>query len=115
MNTPMIDGSERSLDDRELLLGALIGVPAAIGAGALMTISRSFFDTTNAALVMMILVVGVAAVGGRTAGIITALAAAVSFDFFHTRPYLSMTIDSRDDIETTMLLLVAGILAGTLG
>ena len=115
MNTPVIDGTERTIDDRELLLGALIGVPAAIGAGALMTISRDFFDTTNAALVMMIVVVAVAAVGGRVAGIITALAAAASFDFFHTRPYLSMTIDSRDDIETTVLLLVAGILAGTLG
>jgi hypothetical protein len=115
MNTPVINGTERTIDDRELLLGGLIGVPAAIGAGALMTISRDFFDTTNAALVMMIVVVAVAAVGGRVAGIITALVAAASFDFFHTRPYLSMTIDSRDDIETTVLLLVAGILAGTLG
>ena len=93
----------------------MIGVPATIFAGASMTVSRSFFDTTNAALVMMLVVVAVATLGGRTAGIITALAAAASFDFFHTRPYLSMTIDSRDDVETTVLLLVAGILAGTLG
>ena len=115
MSTPVTGATERTIDDRDLLLAALIGVPAAIGAGAAMTISRSFFDTTNAALIMMLVVVAVAALGGRTAGIITALAAAASFDFFHTLPYLSMTIDTRDDIETTVLLLVAGILAGTLG
>ena len=62
----------------------------------------------------MIVVVAVAALGGRAAGVITALAAVASFDFFHTQPYLSMTIDSRDDVETTMLLLVAGVIVGTL-
>ena len=69
---------------------------------------RAIFDTTNAALVLMIVVVAVAALGGRVAGVVTALAAVVSFDFFHTEPYLSLTIDSRDDIETTVLLLIAG-------
>ena len=53
----------------------------------------------------MIVVVAVAALGGRMAGIVTALAAVASFDFFHTRPYLSMAIDSREDVETTVLLL----------
>ena len=50
----------------------------------------------------MIVVVAVAALGGRAAGIVTALAAVASFDFFHTQPYLSLAIDSRDDIETTV-------------
>ena len=62
----------------------------------------------------MIVVVAVAALGGRAAGIVTALAAVVSFDFFHTEPYLSLAIDSRDDIETTVLLLVAAVLVGTI-
>jgi hypothetical protein len=115
MITEPTDQTDALLDGRELLFGVVVGIPAATGAGALMTISRSFFGTTNAALVMMLVVVAVAAVGGRGAGIVTALAAVVSFDFFHTQPYLSLTIDSRDDVETTVLLLVAGLLAGTLG
>ena len=82
-----------------------VGIPAAVGIGAVLALARGVFDQTNAALILMIVVVAVAALGGRAAGMITALAAVVSFDFFHTRPYLSLTIDSRDDVETTILLL----------
>src|SRR5829696_5543501 len=86
----------------------------AIALGAFLALFRSIFDATNAALVLMIVVVAVAAIGGRAAGIVTALAAAASFDFFHTEPYLSLAIDSRDDIETALLLLVAALLVGTI-
>jgi K+-sensing histidine kinase KdpD len=98
----------------DVTIGVVVGIPAAVGVGALMATARSFFDAANAALVLMIVVVAVAALGGRLAGIITALAAVASFDFFHTQPYLSMTIDSRDDIETTVLLLIAAVLVGTI-
>lgn len=47
--------------------------------------------------------------------IVTAVAAVLSFNFFHTRPYLSLAIDSRDDIETTVLLLIAAGVVGTIG
>ncbi|MET0324051.1 MAG: DUF4118 domain-containing protein [Ilumatobacteraceae bacterium] len=96
------------------MIGAAVGVPAAIGVGALMAVLRPLFDTTNAALVLMIVVVAVAALGGRAAGIVTALAAVASFDFFHVKPYLSLAIDSRDDVETTILLLIAAVLVGTI-
>jgi hypothetical protein len=99
---------------RGLVIGVAVGVPAAIGAGAVMAAFRSVFHTPNAALVLMIVVVAVAALGGRSAGVITAIAAVVSFDFFHTEPYLSLAIDSRDDVETTVLLLVAGLIVGTI-
>jgi hypothetical protein len=101
-------------DRAGVTIGVVVGIPAAVGIGALMATARSFFGTTNAALVLMIVVVAVAALGGRVAGIITALAAVASFDFFHTQPYLSMSIDSRDDIETTVLLLIAAVLVGTI-
>ena len=41
--------------------------------------------------------------------ILAALSAAVWFDFFLTRPYERFDITSRDDIETTVLLLVIGV------
>jgi K+-sensing histidine kinase KdpD len=107
--------SRPGVDTTGLLIGVAVGIPATVGAGALMASFRSLFDGTNAALVLMIVVVAVAALGGRAAGIITALSAVLSFDFFHTEPYLSLTIDSRDDVETTLLLLVAGVLVGTIG
>lgn len=111
---PFTARPEPTVDTRGLTIGVVVGVPAAVAVGALLAVFRSLFDATNAALVLMIVVVGVAALGGRAAGVVTALAAVVSFDFFHTEPYLSLTIDSRDDIETTVLLLIAGILVGTL-
>ena len=108
------DARQSALDPRGFTIGIAVGVPAAVAVAAVMAVFRELFDTTNAALVLMIVVVAVAALGGRTAGVITALAAVVSFDFFHTEPYLSLTIDSRDDIETTILLLIAGVIVGTL-
>jgi K+-sensing histidine kinase KdpD len=110
LHPPAPDGDFRA----GLTIGVVVGVPAAVAVGAGLALFRSVFDATNAALVLMIVVVGVAALGGRAAGIITALAAVASFDFFHTKPYLSLAIDSRDDIETTVLLLVAAALVGTL-
>jgi hypothetical protein len=103
-----------AVDTTGLAIGAMVGVPLAVGVGAVMATARSFFDTTNAALVLMVVVVVVAAMGGRAAGIVTALAAVVSFDFFHTQPYLSLAIDSRDDVETTVLLLLAAVIVGSM-
>ena len=107
-------GREPGIDPTGLVIGVGVGIPAAVGTGAVLALARGVFGQTNAALILMIVVVAVAALGGRAAGVITALAAVVSFDFFHTRPYLSLAIDSRDDIETTILLLVAGVIVGTL-
>jgi K+-sensing histidine kinase KdpD len=70
---------------------------------------RTSFPNTDAALALMLAVVGVAATGYRLAGILAALSAAVWFDFFLTRPYERFTIYRTTDIETTVLILVIGI------
>ena len=108
--TPFDDAERRA----SLTIGAGVGVPAAVGIGAVLALCRSVLDPTNAALILMMVVVAVAAIGGRAAGIITSLAAVASFDFFLTKPYLSLAIDSRDDIETALLLLVAAVFVGTI-
>jgi K+-sensing histidine kinase KdpD len=112
--SPATHEPEPGIDPTGLVIGVAVGIPAAVGVGALLALARDVFDQTEAALILMIVVVAVAALGGRAAGVITALAAVISFDFFHTQPYLSLAIDSRDDVETTILLLVAGVLVGTL-
>jgi hypothetical protein len=50
-----------------------------------------------------------AAIGTRSSGAFTAIVAAMSFDFFFTRPYQSLKIDDSDDIVTTFLLLAIGL------
>jgi Domain of unknown function (DUF4118) len=75
---------------------------------------RGTVDNTNIALALVVVVVAAAVTGGQVAGAVAALSAALSFDFFQTKPYLSLTIDSSDDVETTVLLLVVGVLVGTI-
>jgi len=75
---------------------------------------REELVNTNLALVLVVAVVGGAALAGRAGGAIAAVTAAISFDFFLTRPYLSLHIESADDVETAVLLLVVGLLVGQL-
>jgi K+-sensing histidine kinase KdpD len=69
---------------------------------------RHSFANTDAALALILVVVAVAADGYRLAGYLAALSAAVWYDFFLTRPYEHFNITRRQDIETTVLLLVIG-------
>jgi uncharacterized protein DUF4118 len=69
---------------------------------------RTSFPNTDAALALVLVVVAVAINGYRLAGYLAALSAAVWFDFFLTRPYEHFSITRREDIETTVLLLVIG-------
>ena len=62
-----------------------------------------------AALVLVLFVVGAASTGDRLAGLLAALSAAVGFDFFLTQPYLRLQIDSAEDIELAVLLLLIGL------
>ncbi|MBD7980521.1 DUF4118 domain-containing protein [Oerskovia sp. Sa2CUA9] len=70
---------------------------------------RDDVANTNVALVLVLVVVGAAATGRRTAGIGAALSSGVWFDFFLTEPYHQLTITDRTDVETTVLLLLVGV------
>lgn len=70
---------------------------------------RDDVANTNVALVLVLVVVGAAATGRRTAGAAAALSSGVWFDFFLTEPYQQLTITDRADLETTVLLLLVGI------
>ena len=87
----------------------LAGVTLPCAVPALLVPFRSSFPNTDAALVLVVVVVAVAANGHRPAGWIAALSAAVWFDFFLTRPYERFSITRHSDIETAVLLLVVGI------
>ena len=92
--------------DRLAVLAALV-VPVVVAA--ILVPFRSSFPNTDAALVMILVVVAVAANGYRLAGVLAAVSVAVWFDFFLTRPYETFSITRRTDIETTVLLLVIGV------
>ncbi|MFJ5806457.1 DUF4118 domain-containing protein [Streptomyces sp. NPDC093093] len=75
---------------------------------------RTDLSATNAALILVVAVVAVAALGSRTAGVLAALSAAAWFDFFLTRPYQHFAVADRDDVETAVLLLVVGLVVSQL-
>lgn len=96
---------------RSLFGVALGGLGSLFVAEGLVGI-RGEIANVNVALLLVLVVLAAAAVGGRTAGAMAGLVAATSFDFFHTRPYGSLKIASPNDLVTTLLLLVVGLAAG---
>lgn len=95
---------------------------AAVAAGALapcvaalvLMPLRTSVTHTNLALLLVVVVVSVSAIGNRFAGAVAALSAAAWFDFFHTEPYQSFHIQDRADMETAVLLLVVGLIVSQL-
>jgi len=61
------------------------------------------------ALLLVVVVVAVAAIGSKLAGALAAVWAAACFDFFFTLPYYRLTIRSSSDVTTFLLLLVVGV------
>ncbi len=97
---------------RSLPAVAAVAAPVAVAA-ALIPLRRPV-DNTNIALVLVSVVVAAAATGGRLAGALAAVSAALSFDVFFTRPFGSVTITRRADVETAVLLLMVGLIVGEL-
>jgi hypothetical protein len=95
-----------SLRDR---IAVIIGLVLPCGVAAALAPFRSGFANTDAALVLVAVVVLVAANGHRIAGVLAAVSAAVWFDFFLTAPYQRLTITDRTDVETTVLLVAVGV------
>lgn len=92
-------------------------VLAALGPVAVSGVLVAFrgdIRPSNAALVLVLAVLVAAIVAGRAGGAVSAVISALCFDFFFTQPYYRFTIDSRDDIETTIVLLIVGLAVGEL-
>jgi hypothetical protein len=92
--------------DRAAIAAALIGP---LVAAAVLLPFRASWPNTNVALLLVVVVVAVAAIGNRIAGAVAAIGAAVWFDFFFTLPYERFTIRSSADVTTFALLLVVGV------
>jgi K+-sensing histidine kinase KdpD len=92
--------------DRTAVLAGLL-VP--VGMAAILLPWRASWSNTNVALLLVVVVVAVAAIGNRIAGALAAVSSFAWFDFFYTRPYERFTIHGSADITTAVLLLVVGL------
>jgi hypothetical protein len=80
-----------------------------IVVGAVLGLLRDAMDPSTAAMVLVLPVVASAAPGDRVAGVVAALAAAGSFDFFLTEPYYSLSIHRDSDLQLAVALVVVGL------
>jgi hypothetical protein len=101
---------DRARDRRSF--GVVAGGLGAVAVSIALVPLRDRIDNANLALILVFVVVCAAIVGGRTAGAVTAIVATLSFDFFLTKPFMSMRIESADDIETALILLAVGLVVG---
>jgi hypothetical protein len=101
-------------DDAARAVGlAIAGFGPLLVVGALVS-WRDDIAGANIALIFVVVVVLGAAVGTRGSGAMAALISAMSYDFFFTRPYQSLKIESSDDVQTAVLLLVIGLIVSEL-
>ena len=95
-----------------MLLGVSIGGLGSLAVAIGLVGIRGRMSNVNVALVLVLIILGAAGIGGRTAGAMSGLVAAMSFDFFHTRPYGLLKIADANDLFTTLLLLIVGLVMG---
>ena len=99
---------------RRTVIRVLGGAAVPLAIVAAIVPARTHVENTNIALGLAVVVMFAAAVGGRFAAIPAALSAAVSFDFFLTQPFNSLRITRSNDIQTTVLLVLIGVIASEL-
>jgi hypothetical protein len=92
-------------------VAALAGL-ATFGIGAALVGVRGELRPEIIVLALGLAVVVSGRFGGRASGTAAAFMAALSFDFFFTRPFLSLKIASANDLGVTIALLVMGLVAG---
>jgi K+-sensing histidine kinase KdpD len=92
------------------------GVAWAVGAfvaslliGLLVEPFRGTIGLENVVILYLLVVVAAAGIGGRAAGIVAAVSAALAYDFFLTTPYHTLVIDSLAQVITVVLLVATGV------
>jgi K+-sensing histidine kinase KdpD len=91
------------------------GFLASLVVGVALSPFRASIGLENVVIVYLAVVAVAGAIGGRAAGLVSALSAALSYDFFFTTPYNTLKIDSADQVITVVLLFAGGLLASLAG
>src|ERR1700690_3093798 len=105
----------REPDDGSDLIGIAVGVLGALALSVAMIPLRSHLHNDNMALALVLPVLLAAVLGGRIPGALAAIAAGLCFDFFFTKPYLSLRIASGNDIASIVVLLLVAYISAEVG
>jgi K+-sensing histidine kinase KdpD len=92
----------------------VLAIVVPLGIALVLVPSRTEFAGAAAALVFVAAVVTLSVVGNRFVGFVASVSSALWYDFFLTRPYDNLDISHRTSIETTICLLVVGVMVSEL-
>ncbi|MFE0460326.1 DUF4118 domain-containing protein [Kitasatospora sp. NPDC058965] len=90
-------------------LSLSVALAAPVALCALLLPWRGRIPPVDVALLLVVVVLAVAALGHRTAGAVAAVGAALWFDFFFTRPYQQLAIGRPGDLTLAAVLLAVGL------
>src|SRR5580700_7214938 len=96
------------------ILVFVTGLALPLGIAALWVPVRTRLPNADLALILVLVVLAVGAVGRRPAVVGAAASAAFWFDFFDTRPFEHPSIQRTPDLETTLVLAAVAYIAGEL-
>jgi len=99
----------------ETWVWVITGALGSMALGIALIPLRSVTSASNLAFVFLVFTIVVAELGGRAAGLVTALVSAISLNFFLTEPYLRLTISKPDDVVAFFALAVCGLIAAAFG
>ena len=94
--------------------GLLVGAATTAAALAVLLPLRHEIDTATAGLILVLPGVAAAVAGGRTAAVLTAVVAALSFDVGFLRPYGQLDVSVAEEAVTLATLVLVAITTGTL-
>ena len=109
------DAARPLASGEESLFYLSVGPVAAFLLGVALIPLRGVTSASNFTLAFMALTIAVAEFGGRSAAVATALASALSLDFFLTQPYLRLTIAGKHDVIAFVGLTACGLIAAAFG
>ena len=105
----------REPEDGSDVIGLAIGVLGTLALSVAMIPLRDHLHNANMALALVVPVLIAAVLGGRIAGALSAVTAALCFDFFFTQPYQSLRIAGSNDITSFIVLLIVALIAAEVG
>ena len=111
----LITRRPREFEDGSNVVGLAVGVLGALALSVAMIPLRDHLHNDNMALALAVPVLLAAVIGGRGAGALSAGVAALCFDFFFTKPYLSLRIASGNDIVSAGVLVIVALIAAEAG
>jgi Domain of unknown function (DUF4118) len=105
----------REPEDGSDVIGLAVGVFGTLGLSVAMIPLRDHLHNDNMALALVVPVLIASVVGGRLAGALSGISAALCFDFFFTLPYQSLRIAGSNDIASFVVLLIVALISAEVG